>query len=415
MVSISDLASGPGAAVLAAAVLAAGPAGQPDPLQAAATLARACPDASPELRAAALTQVELRRHAAGRFGADAERMFFTRGGLEQSTRPTVAAHRAHSLRARAPDAMNALDLCCGLGSDLVALARAGFEVTGVDSDPEALAAARANLGALGLAGQLVLDDVTTVDPGGADVVVADPARRAAAGRIRDPERFSPPWSWVTALLARPGIRACVTTTPALSHSLIPAGCAAEWVDDAGSTVELAVWSPVLAAGVRRRATVLTRSGNGTRDLVTLDDRDEGAAEVPGVADPHPGQWVLEPSGAILRAGLLGVLAARVGGSVPGPGIGYLLSDDPVGARDPATGIELATARQIVEVLPLRPRVLRRRLRELGAGSVEILARGVQVDIAALRSQVLGPGAGAAAVTLVLTRTRSGAVALLTSG
>lgn len=408
MVSVTELAAGPGTAVLAAA--ASIPEGRADPLRAAAALARLCPDAPPGLRAAALTQVALRRHAADRFGDDAHRMFFTRDGLEQCTRPTVAAHRARSLRERAPDARTALDLCCGLGGDLLALARAGFEVTGVDSDPEALAAARANLDALALGGHLVGADAAAVDPGVADVVVADPARRGSAGRIRDPQRFSPPWSWATALLARPGIGACVTTTPALAHPLVPAGCEAEWVDDAGSTVELAVWSPALAgAGVRRRATVLGPAGS-----VTLDDGDRADTHPPGVTDPRPGQWLLEPSGAILRAGLLGVLAARVAGSVPGPGIGYLLTADPAAALDPVSGVQLASSRQILEVLPLRTRVLRTRLRELGAASVEILARGVQVDIASLRGQLLTPGAGHAATTVVLTRTRSGAVALLTS-
>lgn len=412
-----------------------------DPLSAAAALARACPDASAELRAAALTQAGLRRHAAGRFGPDAAAMFFTRDGLEQATRPSVAAHRAASLRERAgPDVRTALDLCCGLGTELIALARAGFDVTGVDLDPDALDAAAANLASLGLVGRLLAADATTVDTAAAGVVVADPARRGGSGRLRDPERFSPPWSWVRELLTRPGVRACVTTSPALDARLVPPDCEAEWVDDAGSTVELAVWSPALSSdGVRRRATVLARpaatvpapatgsatgtgtgtgSGSGsTSGLATaaptadvrlrLTDADDGAGQTPAAADPEPGQWLLEPRGAILRAGLIGVLADRVDGRVPAPGIGYLLAADPA----PAAG--LAAAFEIVEVLPLRPAVVRRRLAQLGAGSLEVLARGVDLDVAGFRSAVLPRRpAGGVAVTLVATRTRTGAVALL---
>lgn len=409
MSGLSVLLKGPGAAVLAAAMELAPDGrgeGGSDPLRAASDLARACPDAPPELRAAALTQVTLRRRAAVRFGADAAAMFFTRDGLEQATRPSVAAHRAASLRGRAgEDARTALDLCCGLGSELVALARAGFDVTGVDLDPQALEVATANLAALCLPGQVIAADARTVDTSGAGVVVADPARRGPAGRIRDPEQFSPPWSWVRELLARPGIRACVTTTPALAHRDIPPDCEAEWVDDAGSTLELAVWSPALSdPGIHRRATVLRSSTS--RGFLTLTDADDGADLVPAVADPEAGQWILEPSGSILRAGLLGVLAHRVDGRVPAPGIGYLLSADPVAAAD------LASCFEILEVLPLRPAVLRRRLADLGAASVEILARGVQTQVPALRAQILSPGAGHAAVTLVLTRTRAGARALL---
>lgn len=418
MGDVADLRTAAGARVLAAAVTITG--GAVDPLAAAAALARACPDAGPAVRAAALTQAGLRTHAAGRFGADAPSMFFTRDGLEQATRPSVAMHRAASLRRRAgPDARTALDLCCGLGSELVALARAGFDVTGVDLDPEALDAAAANLAALGLSGRVTAADATTVDTSAAGVVVADPARRGASGRIRDPERFSPPWSWVRELLARPGIRACVTTTPALAHRDVPAGCEAEWVDDAGSTLELAVWSPALSdPGIRRRATVLAPLDGpagpgvpGGRSLaragfLTLTDADEGAELVPAVADPEPGRWILEPSGSILRAGVLGVLAHRVDGRVPAPGIGYLLTADPA----PAAG--LGSCFEILEVLPLRPAVLRRRLAQLGAASVEVLARGVQVDVPALRTRIISPGSGHAAVTLVLTRTRDGARALV---
>ncbi len=421
MGDVADLRTETGCRVLTAAVAVAG--GATDPLAAAAALARACPDTDPALRAAALTQAGLRTHAASRFGVDAAAMFFTRDGLEQATRPSVAAHRAASLRRRAgPDARTALDLCCGLGSELIALARAGFDVTGVDLDPEALDAAVANLAALGLSGRVIEADATTVDTSTAGVVVTDPARRGAAGRIRDPERFSPPWSWVRELLARPGIRACVTTTPALAHRDVPAGCEAEWVDDAGSTLELAVWSPALSdPGIRRRATVLVppdgparpadpgAPGDGSparTGFLTLTDADEGADLVPAVAGPEPGQWLLEPSGSILRAGVLGVLAHRVDGRVPAPGIGYLLTADPAPAAGLAAGFE------ILEVLPLRPAVLRRRLAELGAASVEILARGVQVDVPALRVRIISPGSGHAPVTLVLTRTRDGARALV---
>ena len=53
---------------------------------------------SPELVAAALTQSRLRAKAVTKFGADAERMFFTPDALEQATRSTVAALHAERLR-----------------------------------------------------------------------------------------------------------------------------------------------------------------------------------------------------------------------------------------------------------------------------------------------------------------------------
>ncbi len=75
----------------AALALAASMAGA-DPLAAASAMrARGVP---PELAATALTQVDLRRRAIGKFGPAAASMFFTRAGLEQATRAVVADRRA---------------------------------------------------------------------------------------------------------------------------------------------------------------------------------------------------------------------------------------------------------------------------------------------------------------------------------
>ncbi|MCL8252365.1 SAM-dependent methyltransferase, partial [Aeromicrobium fastidiosum] len=53
----------------------------------------------PGLVAAAVTQNHLRGRAAAKFGADAPHLFFTHDALEQSTRTTVATHRASRLAA----------------------------------------------------------------------------------------------------------------------------------------------------------------------------------------------------------------------------------------------------------------------------------------------------------------------------
>ncbi len=52
---------------------------------------------APALVAAAVTQHHLRGKAVPKFGADAARMYFTHDALEQSTRMSVATHRADRL------------------------------------------------------------------------------------------------------------------------------------------------------------------------------------------------------------------------------------------------------------------------------------------------------------------------------
>jgi hypothetical protein len=114
-----------------------------------------------ELTNAVMTQVSLRERGRAKFGENAERMFFTPNGLEQSTRRTVAEYRAERTARHLPGSVavsgagggaRAGDLCCGIGADLLALAGRGVSVEGVDADPLTVAVARANIEALGLSG-----------------------------------------------------------------------------------------------------------------------------------------------------------------------------------------------------------------------------------------------------------------------
>ena len=153
--------------------------------------------AEPEQVAAALGQVELRRHAVAKLGADAAVMYFTRDGLEQATRTPVARHRASRIAFGGP---SVVDLTCGIGGDLVELARAGLTTAGVDLDPLRVEIARANLAALGLGGAVAVATRrswtcrpsprrTPIRPAGAD---AAELSTPTTGRRRGPS--SPPCS-----------------------------------------------------------------------------------------------------------------------------------------------------------------------------------------------------------------------------
>ena len=71
-----------------------------------------------DLVAAALTQWELRTAATAKFGAAASDLFFTRDGLEQSTRALVADLHAERLAGAGVQAV--WDLGCGIGGDAMA-------------------------------------------------------------------------------------------------------------------------------------------------------------------------------------------------------------------------------------------------------------------------------------------------------
>jgi len=120
-----------------------------DPSQELATATRLRRSHPAPLVSAALGQARLRQRAVAKFGAeDAYRMFFTPNGVEQATRTSVATYRAG--RFAAAGVRSVADLCCGIGGDAIALARAGISVLAVDRDPLTAEVARANAAALGL-------------------------------------------------------------------------------------------------------------------------------------------------------------------------------------------------------------------------------------------------------------------------
>ncbi|MEJ3743768.1 methyltransferase domain-containing protein [Actinomycetes bacterium KLBMP 9797] len=389
-------------ALATAAELAGG-----DPLAAAASLrTRGVPA---DLAAAALTQAELRRRAAGKFGADAARMFFTRAGLEQATRAVVAARRAERLRAAGVRTL--ADLGCGIGADAIAAARAGIRVYAVEADPETAAVAAANMSALGLPVEVVRADATTVDLSGVDAVFCDPARRAGGRRVFDPAAYSPPWDFVAALPTRVP-RTVLKLAPGIDHALVPPGAEAEWVSVAGEVVEAAVWCGPLAE-VPRRATLLSKEGplvNALR-IGRAPSKHLGAGVVGQLAGSGDARapvgpmrrYLFDPDGAVVRAHLVAEFAATVGGTLADPDIAYVYADT-------AVSTPYARCFEILEDLPFSLKRLRGLLRDRGVGRVEIRKRGSALEPDRLRRDLRL--AGPSSATVVLTRVANRPTALI---
>jgi hypothetical protein len=233
-------------------------------------------------------------------------------------------------------------------------------------------------------------DGTTLDLSPFAVAFADPARRTARGRTFSVDDWTPPWSFVETLLRRDS---CVKVAPGLPHDLVPADVEAEWVSDHGEVKEAALWSGSLAT-TRWRATVIGDGG-----LATLTDEDL-PEEVP-VRDV--GAFLYEPDGAVIRAGLVGAVAAGVGGGLVDEHIAYVTSDA-------SFHTPFARSYRVIEELPHREKPLRAALRERGIGRLTIKKRGVTVVPDELRRRL--DLAGDAEGTIVLTRVAGRGVCLL---
>ena len=136
-----------------------------------------------------------------------------------------------------------------------------------------------------------------------------PERRRAA-RF-DVDDWTPPWSFVESLLTRR--RRASRSRPGIPHDLVPDGVEAEWVSDHGEVKEAALWSGRLATA-RRRATVIGRRRPRHPDRRGRPGRRRSA---------RVGEYLYEPDGAVIRAGLVTAVAAGVDGGLLDEHIAYV--------------------------------------------------------------------------------------------
>ena len=325
-----------------------------------------------DLVAAACEQAELRERARTKSTA-ASVLLLTRAGLEQASTEPVAQHRAE--RFAVVEGWVA-DLCCGIGLDLRALADVA-DVVGVDRDETAAVCAAYNSGA-----PTVVADVRDVRLRGVAAAYVDPARRDGDRRGGS----EPPLSWCLSL---PVGRVAVKTAPGLDLATVPSGWEVEFVADRRALKEACLWSPEWA-GAGRRATVISLAGTAT-----MTDDGEADASVP-VADP--GGFVVDPSPAVTRAGLVRRLAADLGAWQIDPRIAFL-------SADVAPNTPFGRTMRVEASLPFSLKALAAELRRLDIGTVDLRRRGLAGDVDDLRRRLRPQGTRRAVVLLTRVHDR----------
>ena len=274
------------------------------------------------------------------------------------------------------------DATCSIGTELAALRNSASVLVGSDVDPVRLAMARHNVPGVDLCRADALHPVTRDA-----VVLLDPARRSGGRRRFDPRDYTPGLD--TLLSVYRGREFAVKCAPGIDFDAVARlGFTGEIevTSTAGSVREACLWSAGLAApGVSRRASMLD-PGEGITD-----------AEPDDCAVARAGRWIVDPDGAVVRAGLVRHYAARHGLWQLDPDIAYLSGDRlPSGVR----GFE------VLEELAYSERRLRQALSGRDVGAAEILVRGVDVDPDALRHRLRLRGTHA--VSVVITRLGPGA-------
>ncbi|MDA1194245.1 MAG: hypothetical protein O2894_03600 [Planctomycetota bacterium] len=333
-----------------------------------------------EIRAA-LTQDDLRVRAAARC-PHAEALLFTPEALEQATAWPVAAERA----TRWPTGAHVTDLGAGVGFDALATALAGHTVTAYEHDPARAACLRFNAQALEVSARVTVreEDVRTVTLQGA-LAYFDPERRPEGVRTRDPTAFSPPADTWPALLAR--FERVLVKLPPVLEGTLPISGPSEYVSLGGRAREWRLWVGAWEGLPARRALALPGGTYVEGDGVAL----------PPATDPTEGSWLLDPDVTVMRAGLLGDLAARDGLTPVHPDGAYLVGPAKV---DAAPGHWVP----VHAVLKADKRSVQAWLDAHDVGSLTIRKRGIDARAEAWRSALRARGSRPA--TLVFTRTRA---------
>lgn len=332
-----------------------------------------------EKAAAVLETVLLRRKALSKLDS-AGSWLFTGDALAQASAAPVARHRAVRLAGR-----DVHDVTCSIGADLVELAKLARRCVGSDVDAVRLAMARHNCPGVALVRADALRRVSRDA-----VVVADPARRDSAGRrIWRPADFVPSLDELAMVYA--GRDLAVKCSPGIDPAVVPWASEIELVSLDGQVREACLWAGGVAT-VTRRATVLR--SDGTEWTIT----DE---EPYGIGVAGPGEWIVDPDGAVVRAGLVRHYGARHGLWQLDERIAYLTGDVP------PPGIR---AFRVLDHGPYREKALRELLRRREVGRLEILVRGLDIDPDALRHRLKIRGPSEA--TVVLTRIGRSAHAFL---
>ncbi len=324
-----------------------------------------------------------RRSAVGKLPQD---WLMCQESAQQTTPPAVSAERARRLKTALGENAIVHDVTCSIGTEGHELIDAGLRYLGSDLDFSRTLMAAHNL--QGKNALIFRADALQPASRGADVIIADPARRAGGKRITNPAQLLPPLpslldAWINQPLA-------VKCAPGLDFSEWSGLVSIASVD--GGVKEACLYTTDLADGETREAIVIK---DGLIDRITNLEDDATGQDLAAA----PGEFIIDPDGAIVRAGLVRHYAVREQLWMLDERIAYL-----TGNRIP----EGTSGFRFIEEVPLKK--LKSAMAAHDAGAVEILVRGVDVDPDQLRKKLQLKGSRA--MSVVITRIGSRGVALI---
>lgn len=319
----------------------------------------------PAVVTAAISLHEARQRAIGKL-PQAEQLWLSRVGLEQSTAWEVAQHKAK----RFPQGEHIRDLCCGLGVDTAALLSRG-SVTAVDISEAMKLRCEWNNEIWNPDAKLefLVHDVQCHDVTG-QLIHVDPDRRSGRDRAaKRLENYAPNLHWMqqTVQAADGG---AIKLGPASNFMQKFPKCEIELISLNGECREATVWFGSLAGEHSFRATHLPSGESISADPLS--------AWCP-VAD-EVGDFLFDPDPALVRAGLIDVAGEM-------HSLQRMDKEDEYFTGEAVPPTSFMKAYRVEAVLSNNFREIKRHVREHPGRDYEIKCRRLSVDANSLQKKL----------------------------
>ncbi len=327
-----------------------------------------------ELASLAMTLHKLRVSAKEKF-TRAEQMWFDRTRMEQATSEIISRYKAQ--RFANNQGLPVYDLCCGIGGDAIAFAQS-HKVIGVDLDPLALQMASWNADVYEVANHFQTLNSSAEDLDEKQALIhIDPDRRASTKSDRPTlrlEQYSPPLATLQEFTTR-FQGGAIKLGPASNFGGKFPEAEVELISLHGECKEATIWFGELKSDANWRATLLPQG-------VTISGHPLSAR--PGFSDVQ--RYVYDPDPAVVRAGLVDVLAEQLEINRLDDAEEYLTSETLVTSP-------FVSSFEVIDIIDDHDKKLRAYFREHPCGELVIKARHIPINAEQLRKKLKPQGSG----------------------
>ena len=292
----------------------------------------------------------------GRKIDNADKMLLTQKGGEQASSKIMAKFHAQKLQKYDTVA----DICCGLGIDLIEIAKKSKKVFAIELDEKTIRFARHNCSSVNLSNISFLHiDGNDFDEK-VDAIYIDPDRRPKGKRTADIEIMSPSMNDILKM-QRITKNILIKLSPITDYRKleISVNHSFEFVSENGILKEILLCLGNFAHEYKCKATLLPQN-------ITLNNLSPKCKQIISIQN-----YIFEPDSAIIRAGLVEQIAHQIKYDFIDENIAILTSD-----KLAVSGFGKFYAVQ--ESMSYNEKKLKRKLREDGIGNLIIKTRGFPI-------------------------------------